>query len=124
VKVENVTPGPLGNQVYRLVFITGEDDSVREQFVVLMRALAIFEERNREYHDNWRRQGWRGGLFKLRLKVERAWDTLWAAEPWTDSEDIPDRPTVDDLLDAVNAACFVVRSVEANDRDGSWSYPQ
>jgi hypothetical protein len=40
VKVENVTPGPLGNKVYRLVFIAGEDDSVKEQFVVMMRALA------------------------------------------------------------------------------------
>lgn len=101
-----------------------ETDSEAGQLDVLLRAGFVFAERNREYCDNWKRQGWRGGLFKLRLKVERAWDVLWAAQPWPDSEDTPERPPLDDLLDAVNAACFVVRSVEANDRDGSWSYPQ
>lgn len=82
---------------------------------VLEEALAVHEQRQEAYRDNWRRQGWRGSLFKLRLKVERAWDVWWGAEPQPE-------PDVDDLLDVINYAAMTVVAIREGDRDGTWRF--
>lgn len=80
---------------------------------VLQEALALYVERNGRYRDNWQHQGTRGNLFKLRWKVERAWQALWHAEDVGAVD-------VDDLLDAINNAVFAIRCARAGDRDGRW----
>jgi hypothetical protein len=92
------------------------DPSMAAQFDVFVEALRVFEERNKVYNDNWKRQGYRGGLFKLRLKVERIWDTWWSGLPSAER-------STDDILDAMNSAAFMYRSIKDGDRDGEWSYP-
>ena len=99
------------------ITVNYDTHSEHDQLRVLLNAASLFAERNEGYRDNWKRQGWRGSLFKLRLKVERAWDVLWA---WPLDED---EPNPDDLLDAINYAAFAVRQLRDGDRDGSWEYP-
>lgn len=99
-----------------------KDESLREHFQVLARAMVIHKIRRASYGDNWRQQGWRGGLFKLRLKVERSWEMWWGAPPIPDGLDAR-QADVDDLLDAINCAVMAVRAIHENNRDGKWSYP-
>lgn len=84
---------------------------------VLERALDVYAERNETYKDNWKKQGWRGALFKLKLKVERAWEVLWDEDPNNLDPKYMDLVT-DDLIDAINNAAFAVRAVESGNRDG------
>ncbi len=96
---------------------------------VLLAALQIHEQRREEYGDNWRRQGYRGSLFKLRLKVERVWDGLWGqiTNREIDTSQGNMQPTIDqktdDLLDAINYAAMAWRLARVGDRDGEWRYP-
>jgi hypothetical protein len=83
---------------------------------VLMEAYEIMLSRSEKYGDNWRNQGARGNLFKLRWKVERAWRQLWHREEEYALAD------VDDLLDAINDAVFAIRCVREGSRDGRWQW--
>jgi hypothetical protein len=82
---------------------------------VLLEAYDLFIERNDKYEDNWRNQGARGNLFKLRWKVERAWRAIWNHEDVAQAD-------VDDLLDVINNAVFAIRCVRDGDRDGRWDW--
>lgn len=98
------------------------DDAVRDQFLVLIEALEVYAERNLKYKDNWRRMGWRGMLIRVRERAERLWDDLWDAEPMLESEAAPPYQPhdVDDAIDLINLAAFLIRGVREGDRDGSW----
>lgn len=79
---------------------------------VLERALEVYKQRSEVYGDrNWKREGWRGALFNLRRKVERAWDVLWNGAHTEDA--------IDDLLDVINYAAFAIRGVESQE-EGDW----
>lgn len=88
-----------------------------DQLSMLLRAWVVFIERDKMYNGNWRRQGWRGNLFKLRLKVERAWDVLWGAKSAAGPG------SIDDLLDVINYAAMTAQLADVGERDGEWSYP-
>lgn len=87
-----------------------------EHAAVLHEALAIWKQRQAKYQDNWRHQGMRGNLFKLRWKVERAWMSLWHL-PLHNVEGTID---VDDLLDSINYAVCAIRLARERNRDGDW----
>jgi hypothetical protein len=96
--------------------------AVAEQADVILSALQVYVDRNVKYKDNWRRFGWRGCLFRLRERVERAWDYLWDAPviEGTElalSEELHD---LDDMIDLINFAAFTIRAVREGNRDGSW----
>lgn len=82
---------------------------------IFTKALQIYEDRNNLYHDNWRRFGWRGCMFRIRERSERAWDALWDAPAANPPQEI-----VDDLLDLMNFAAFCIRAIEEGNRDGQW----
>lgn len=90
-------------------------DQALEQ--VFARCLAIFRERNAQHNDSWKREGWRGCLFNLRRKAERAWDHLWNFDR-NDLDSDYLQQHVDDLLDSVNYAALTVLAVEEGNRDG------
>ncbi len=95
-----------------------EQSSVEHERV-LMEALAIYKERNAKYGDAWRRSGWRGTLTDLRRKIERAWVSLWHAEPLPcESPDHDRREQTDDLFDIINYAVFSIRAHREGNRDG------
>jgi hypothetical protein len=101
-----------------------DDDAVKAQFEVMYDALLIYEQRNENYKDNWRRMGWRGVLVRIRERAERLWDVYWwDGEDVTDLEDrmYPPR-NVDDAIDLINFAAFFVRGMNGHEatRDGSW----
>lgn len=105
----------------RLKYIESLDvnDPVGIQFDIMMESLEIYNGRGRKYNDNWRRFGWRGCLFRLRERAERAWDHWWGQSElgWEGREAPAD---VDDLLDLINFACFTIRAIREDNRDGSW----
>lgn len=106
---------PIPEGVAALVSIRS---STQVQELVLRRALAIFEQRNEQHQDNWRREGWRGALFNLRRKAERAWDALWDLDPNDLDSQYLDQH-LDDALDCINYAALIVRAIEEGNRDGT-----
>lgn len=111
-----------GNRI--VIDFESGDAPVLEQAKILLRALSIYAERNPMYKDNWRRFGWRGCLFRLRERTERAWDALWDHTPLNVEQSRvvgrPVEPVLDDLVDLINFAGFTIRAVHAGNRDGSW----
>ena len=94
--------------------------SLDRQKEVFAEAMRIYAMRNTRYKDNWRRFGWRGCLFRVRERAERAWDDLfWAELPETDYSKFSEAH-VDDLLDLINLAAFAVRAIREGNRDGNW----
>jgi hypothetical protein len=116
-------PGPDGEQVhgweYRLAVTT---EAEREQLKVFIKALHIYSERNEKYNDNWKRMGWRGMLIRVRERAERLWDALWGAVPieGTQSALVSGPIDVDDAIDLINFSAFLIRAVDAGNRDGNW----
>ncbi len=88
-------------------------DSIIAHSQVLLRALDIYANRNERYKDNWRRFGWRGLLFRIRERAERAWDDLWDGNP-----EMREAISDDDLIDLINFAAFAVRAIDEGNRDG------
>lgn len=102
------------------VKIAWTTDAEAQQAEVLVEALAKYAERNAEYNDNWTRMGWRGMLVRVRERSERLWDSLfWTDLPKTDYTEWQGRK-LDDAIDLINFAAFLVRAVRAANRDGSW----
>jgi hypothetical protein len=98
-----------------IAFQPGRDDAVAEQARVLLEALAIYEQRNRKYNDNWKRMGVRGMLIRVRERAERLWDEFWVADGGADESE------VDDAVDLINFAAFLVRALRGETtHGGSW----
>ena len=102
------------------------DAALNAQAEVLCEALRVYAQRNIRYKDNWTRMGWRGMLVRVRERAERLWDSLWDAAPIDGPGDplpgaIHDHDKrLDDAIDLINFAGFLVRAVRAGNRDGSW----
>lgn len=102
------------------VYFSG-NDALEQQFRIFMEALKVYDQRNMKYKDNWKRMGWRGVLIRIRERAERLWDDLWDAPGFPDDETEGVEPNdVDDALDLINFAAFLVRGVRAGNRDGAW----
>lgn len=110
-----VTPDPIRHGDTVVVKFEGlEHDPQMEVFI---RAFAIYKEREKKYKEHWKRYGWRGALSELRKAAERAWHLLWNQEPISADIHVHEKD-IDDLLDVINYAAFVVRAVEEGNRDG------
>lgn len=85
------------------------------QLHVMLQALAIYDERNKDYNDNWVRMGWRGLLIRIRERADRLWDKWWDREQAETRDE-------DDALDLINFAAFFVRAQRngMTTRDGQW----
>lgn len=97
---------------------------------ILDEAAVIYEQRDQQYGDQWKKYGYRGTLYNARRKIERAWETLWNAAPVgqievTTFEEAErhyapdDMPDVDDLLDTINYCAMTIMEVRAGNRDGT-----
>jgi hypothetical protein len=93
---------------------------IQEQVDILIKAIKIYGKRNETYKDNWRRFGWRGCVFRLRERAERAFDGLWDADHRYNSQSDSIRAIEDDLYDLINFAAFTIRAIRESNRDGSW----
>lgn len=114
--------GPFGRyqpKTETYIGIPPEDEGGKEHYGVMMRAFALYEERNEKYKDVWKSYGWRGCLMHLRTEVLRAWRVWWGADP--DHGNV-DAKAVDGLLDLINYAVFTIRNIEHGNRDGEWTY--
>jgi len=93
--------------------------NLREHKEILDEAFNTYMNRNYKYNDAWKQSGWRGALFDLRKKVERAWVHLFNAEVLEDQDkDFVEEPDVDDLIDSINYAVFAIRGIREGNRDG------
>jgi hypothetical protein len=98
-----------------------ENKSLESQFEIFLEALQIYDQRNVKYKDNWKRMGWRGMLIRVRERAERLWDDLWDAPGFPDDEAEGVQPLdVDDAIDLINLAAFLIRGVREGNRDGAW----
>lgn len=88
---------------------------ILKQFAVFVEVIQKYAEKNKEYKDNWTRMGWRGQLVRVRERAERLWDSLWDEDPNSFSE-----AKLDDDIDLINFAAFLIRAVRSGNRDGSW----
>jgi hypothetical protein len=80
---------------------------------ILHKAMALMVERDEHYSDQWKKYGWRGAIFNLRRKAERAWSILFnkpELEVMATDED--------DLLDIVNYAAMCIAMMREQNRDG------
>ncbi len=104
-------------------------DSVAAQYAVLEEALDVYIERHRQRGDLWRKYGWRGMLYDVRVCAERAWVRWFGAEPVTvdvrrfgDPEpqhlNAAEHLHVDELLDVINYAAMGIRAIREGNRDG------
>jgi hypothetical protein len=120
VIVEN-NPEPVDDlRPFGTIMLLFETEAERRQAEVFVEALAKYAERNAHYHDNWRRMGYRGMLVRVRERAERLWDALfWSDGPTTDYT-LWSEARLDDAIDLINFAGFLVRAVRAANRDGNW----
>lgn len=106
-------PAPKGQRIITIHF--DDDDSLNAQFALFMEAFQLYERRNVSYNDNWKRYGWRGCLFRVRERAERAWDVLWNSSPINDNGR-------DDLVDLLNLTAFTIRAFDSCNRDGEGAW--
>jgi hypothetical protein len=93
--------------------VNEQDLSDDPHAAILLEAWYIWRQRNAKYKDNWKHQGARGNLFKLRWKVERAWQVLWHSDHIAQAD-------MDDLLDCINYCAAAIRCAREGNRDGAW----
>jgi len=89
--------------------------SIEQLRDILNEAADIYERRDKQYGDQWKKYGWRGALYNARRKVERAWEQLWDHDPTVTLDDDP----TDDLLDTINYCAMCIMEVRAGNRDGT-----
>lgn len=96
-----------------------DNKAERDHLTVLLRAAILYADRNPRYNDNWRRAGWRGCLIRIRERSERLWDFLWPRRSEEDAQNV----AVDDAIDLINFAAFLVRGIEGETTHGGewWS---
>lgn len=82
---------------------------------IVEEAARIARKRQEQYGDHWRKYGWRGALFNLRRKAERAFDHWWNRESARAHSPEPD---VDDLFDAIIYAAIAIAAIREENRDG------
>jgi len=88
---------------------------------VLEEAACIFDERGKARGNLFKRHGWRGCLYDLRVCAERAWAVLWHYTPPPLPEvgnEVDEPDPVDELLDCINYAAMAIMEVRAGNRDG------
>lgn len=127
-RFSNVAAVSVSPECKNAIVIGFEDgeESVSEQAEVLLEALHIYSQRNSRYNEHWRDLGWRGCLFHVRRKAERAFRQFWnwnAVDP-----DLPQpvnamQANPDDLYDSINYTAMAIRLLEEGTlyaRDGTW----
>ena len=89
-----------------------EDPDVVEG--VIAEALSLYRQKNRDYSDAWRRQGWAGNVARVLSKAARLKNMLWRDQPQMGTEE-----TVEDtLLDMINLCAFTIINIRENNRWG------
>ena len=83
------------------------DNRSRDQvWGVMAEALETFDQKNRDYGDAWRKNGWRGNLPRIFEKADRVKELLWRADPRTPA--VNDESAVNTLVDMLNSIAFTI----------------
>lgn len=86
----------------------------RDQLMVFIRSMRLFEERNKKYGDLWKEYGWRGNLLHVQSKAARV-RKVW----WDQATQPPGDQDLDDAFDLINYAAFFIRNVEEGNELGT-----
>lgn len=105
------------------------DKSRQQVWDVFAEALKIFDAKNADYGDAWRKHGWRGNLPRLFEKAERVKELLWRDNPRT--PEVGDETAVDTLVDMLNSLAFTIinlregvqygHELPASERSSAWT---
>lgn len=83
----------------------------REQvWDVYAKAIRVFDNKNTDYGDAWRRNGWRGNLSRVFEKADRVRNLVWRADPRVPA--VGDEAAVETLRDMLNTIAFAIINLE------------
>jgi len=86
--------------------MTSAKNSRDQVWDVFSEALMLFDQKNADYGDAWRRNGWRGNLPRLFEKSDRVKSLLWRNDPRVPA--VGDETAVQTLVDMMNTLAFCV----------------
>jgi hypothetical protein len=105
------------------------EKSRQQVWDVFAEALKIFDAKNADYGDAWRKHGWRGNLPRIFEKTERVKELLWRDHPRTPA--VGDETAVETLVDMLNSLAFTIinlregveygHELPASERSSAWS---
>ena len=81
-------------------------DSRQQVWDVYARAIEVFDRKNADYGDAWRRNGWRGNLSRIFEKAERVRNLAWRPDPRVPA--VGDEQVLETLQDMLNTTAFAI----------------
>lgn len=93
-------------------------DDVKEQLVIFLTALRIYDERGKIYGDTWTTYGALNNLLRAATKVDRSME-IWWHDGSNNGNPLMHKDNLDDAIDAINYLVFFIRCVRAGNITGS-----
>lgn len=81
-------------------------DSRQQVWDVFAKAIEKFDQKNHDYGDAWRTNGWRGNLSRVFEKVQRVRHLTWRPDPRVPA--VGDEQVLDTLQDLLNSTAFAI----------------
>lgn len=81
-------------------------DSRQQVWDVYAKAMELFDQKNADYGDAWRTNGWRGNLSRIFEKVQRVRNLAWRPDPRVPA--VGDEQVLATLQDLLNTTAFAI----------------
>ena len=81
-------------------------DSRQQVWDVYAKAIEVFDQKNADYGDAWRTNGWRGNLSRIFEKVQRVRNLAWRPDPRVPA--VGDEAVLETLQDLLNTTAFAI----------------
>lgn len=81
-------------------------DSRQQVWDVFAKAMETFDQKNADYGDAWRRNGWRGNLSRVFEKADRVRNLAWRPDPRVPA--VGDEQVLETLQDMLNTTAFAI----------------
>lgn len=81
-------------------------DSRQQVWDVFAKAIETFDQKNQDYGDAWRTNGWRGNLSRVFEKVQRVRNLAWRPDPRVPA--VGDEQVLETLQDLLNTTAFAI----------------
>lgn len=79
-------------------------------YAIFNQSLETLRDKNEDYGDAWRFQGWRGNLPRIFEKANRVRNLLWRSDPMLPM--VTKEQAVDTLRDMLNTIAFAIVNIE------------
>jgi hypothetical protein len=104
----------------------GTNVAYHAQMMIFLRSMQIMMDRGKEYGQAFEEAGWAGSLVDLKRKFQRLWIMGWTKyvdgdlAPYEGGDRAPGKreAMIDNALDLINHAGFMIQGIESNNRSG------